>query len=168
MGLPGGQARFDETEITPVESTSALVDVAGIVSSGMFNCREVIIDPKLTDCNAARLTSTLAPPMLPLAVTNPCSTAGEGAPTSATSGIVFRFTPFGTFITAVALYGRLLGPTATATMSNVPAGKGQKRKFPLESVAVSITMRSIPVLSGCSMATSTVPAIGAFVTESTI
>ena len=103
IGLPGGQLAFEEMEMSPVESTSALVEVAGIVCSGMFNCRAVRTEVALMGCNAARLTSALAPPMLVLAVTNPCSTAGAEAPTSATSGMALRFTPFGTFTTAVAL-----------------------------------------------------------------
>ncbi len=66
----------------------------------------------------------------------------------------------------VALYGKLFGPTATATMSNVPVGSGQKRKLPFASAVVSIMMRSTPGLSGCSIATSTLPVIGVLVTAS--
>src|SRR6266852_711324 len=117
-----------------------------------------------TEINSVESTAALAPFV---AVTNPCKTPGAVAPVSAINGTVLRLVPLGTFSTTVALYGTLFEFTASITMSNVPVGNGQNRKFPFASAAVCITMRSMPMLSVCSMATSTFPAIGALVSEST-
>src|SRR6266404_9411208 len=109
-------------------------------SSGMVICRAAADPPGDTVCNAASVTSAVAVPIPVVAVTNPCKTAGAVAPVSAISGIVLRLVPLGTFSTTVALYGTLLELTASITMSNVPVGNGQNRKFPFASAAVSITI----------------------------
>src|SRR5258707_14846948 len=114
-----------------------------------------------TVCKAATLPSAVAALVPFVAVANPCKSGGAVAPVSAISGMVLRLVPLGTFSTTVALYGTLLEFTASITMSNVPVGSGQNRKFPFASAAICITMRSTPVLSVRSMATSTFPAIGA-------
>lgn len=165
-GAPVGQVVFDESEIKPVEEVADVVCVAAMDSSGIVICRMTAGEPNETCCNADMLTSAEAAEVPVVAVTKPCNVAGAVAFTSGCNGMAPRFVPLGTFRTVVALYGRLLGPTATATMSNVPVGSGQNRKLPFESAVVSIMMRSTPVLSGCSMATRTLPLIGAFKTAS--
>ena len=166
VGLPIGQLLLSVIEMRPVDVTAGVAAVACVFCSGMVNCR-VTPEDTLMLCRAARLTSTVAPAVAVFAVTKPCKIAGPVAPASATSGITFKFVPFGTFTTAVALYGKFAAPSATTTMSNVPVGSGQKRKFPCGSAPVCIRIRSTPVLSGCSRATMTLPEIGFFVTEST-
>ena len=103
-GLPAGQAVFVAVVTRPVEAIAGLVGVAGMLCSGIVSCRFTAI-PGLKDmlCRAERLTSTEAPPEGVLVVTTPCRTAGEGAPTSATIGMAFKFVPFGTFTIDVAL-----------------------------------------------------------------
>src|SRR6266851_2370766 len=132
VGLPVGQFLLSVMEIRSVEITAGVVVVACVSCSGIVNCRVTLADTLIV-CRAARLTSAIAPAVAVFAVTKPCKIAGPAAPVSATSGMAFRFVPFGTFTTAVALYGRFAVPSATTTMSNVPVGSGQKRKFPFES-----------------------------------
>jgi len=93
-----------EMEMSPVDAIAGVVWVAGMLSSGIVSWRFAGM-PELKEMpwRAERLTSTEAPPEEVLAVTTPIRTAGEDAPASATSGIVFRFVPFGTFTTEVAL-----------------------------------------------------------------
>src|SRR6266852_3571455 len=167
MGLPTGQLVLASTEINSVESTAAVAPTARMDSSGIVICRDADDPPGETVCNAASVTSAVAALAPFVAVTNPCKTPGAVAPVSAINGTVLRLVPLGTFSTTVALYGTLFEFTASITMSNVPVGNGQNRKFPFASAAVCITMRSMPMLSVCSMATSTFPAIGALVSEST-
>src|SRR5260370_656888 len=166
VGLPIGQFLLSVMEIRPVDVTAEVIAVACVFWSGMVNCR-VTLEDTLMVCRAARVTSAVAPAVAVLAVTKPCKIAGPAAPVSATSGMMFRFVPFGTFTTAVALYGRFAAPSATTTMSNVPVGSGQKRKFPFESAAACMTMRSMPMLSVRSSAPMTLPDIGFLVTGST-
>src|SRR6266404_9582556 len=97
---------------------------------GMVIWRAAADPPGETVCNAASVTSAVAALVPFVAVTNPCKTAGAVAPASAISGMVLRLVPLGTFSTTVALYGTLLEFTASITMSNVPVGNGQNRKFP--------------------------------------
>src|SRR6516164_10062381 len=83
-GAPAGQLLFEEMEMRPVESTSGLVLVAGIVSSGMVSWRVALV-PEATVWRAASVTSTDAPPSEEVfAVTTPCKIAGDVAPVSAT------------------------------------------------------------------------------------
>src|SRR5258708_6791438 len=101
-GAPVGQLVLAETEMRPVESTSGVVVVAGIVCKGIVIC-SVVVAPVGTVCSAERLTS-IVPAAVPfVAVTNPWKTAGAVAPVSAINGIASRFVPFGTFRTVVAL-----------------------------------------------------------------
>ena len=93
-----------EMEIGLVEGTAGPVAVAAMDSSGIVNWRVTgVPEPNEMDCSAAKLTSTVAPAEAVLAVTKPCSIAGEVAPVSATRGMALRLVPFGTFTTAVAL-----------------------------------------------------------------
>ena len=66
-GAPLGQAVLLETEMRPVESTSAVVFVAGMVCSGIVTC-SVVAGPFGTACSAERLTSIV-----------PAGSAGETA-----------------------------------------------------------------------------------------
>ena len=101
-GLPSGQLVLSVMEIKPVEVTAGVVAVAWVFCRGIVNCR-VALEEMLTVCSAATVTSAVAPAVAVFAVTKPCKIAGPAAPVSATSGMVARFVPFGTFTTAVAL-----------------------------------------------------------------
>ena len=100
-GAPVGQLVLAETETRPVESTSGVVVVAGMVCKGIVIW--IVVAPDATVCSAERLTS-IVPAAAPfVAVTKPWKTAGAVAPASAINGIAPRFVPFGTFRTVVAL-----------------------------------------------------------------
>jgi hypothetical protein len=138
VGLPIGQLALSVMEISPVDVTAGVAVVACVLCSGIVTCR-VVLDETLMVSRAATVASAVAPAVAVFAVTKPCKIAGPEAPVSATRAIPFRFAPFGTFTTAVALYGKFAGPSATTTTSNVPIGSGQKRKFPCESAAACIS-----------------------------
>src|SRR5260370_30460489 len=89
-GAPVGQLVLAETEMRPVESTSGVVVVAGMVCKGIVICI-VVVAPVGTVWSAERLTS-IVPAAAPfVAVTKPWKTAGAVAPASALNGSAQRF-----------------------------------------------------------------------------
>src|SRR5260370_30466720 len=129
VGLPIGQFLLSVMEIRPVDVTAEVIAVACVFWSGMVNCR-VTLEDTLMVCRAARVTSAVAPAVAVLAVTKPCKIAGPAAPVSATSGLMFRFIPFATFTTAVALYSSFPVPSTTTPPTRTPVVSTKNSKSP--------------------------------------
>src|SRR5712692_1595275 len=160
---PAGQELADSTVTIGVEFCEA------VFSRGMVIFR---LPPETgTDWKELKVASILAPVMVgevPMtAVTKPWIVPGPVAvPVSATSGMLPKAVPPGTFRAKVALYATPPLMASTTTSNTAPTGNGQKLKLPFASVRACMEMRSIPTLSNFSSATWA-PAIGSSVLLST-